>query len=176
MSKTEEYLEQIQNADEMAGVGFNIDSVEKTVKKKKEDEDNIIRPVYPECIDEGYKKRLMIDFDGVIHSYDKGWQDGKIYGNVIDGAKETIDEFRNMGHEIVIFTTRASRRSNGVQTDQMVAEVKSFLMQNDIYFDEITAEKLSGIYIDDNAFNFNGSWAEMSNQIKVRLVDIQKEI
>lgn len=48
---------------------------------------------------------IAVDFDGVIHAYSRGWQDGSIYDPPLPGA---IDGLRAlMGHDAVfIFTTR----------------------------------------------------------------------
>ena len=37
------------------------------------------------------KKTIVFDFDGVIHRYSKGWQDGNIYDKPTKGIKETIE-------------------------------------------------------------------------------------
>lgn len=46
-----------------------------------------------------------IDFDGVIHSFDKGYHDGTIYGTPIDGAIESI-RFIMKSSTVFIFTAR----------------------------------------------------------------------
>ena len=41
----------------------------------------------------GFEKELeniAIDFDGVVHTFDKGWHDGTCYGEPIEGSLEAI--------------------------------------------------------------------------------------
>lgn len=51
-------------------------------------------------------KTIAIDFDGVIHKYSKGWQDGVIYDDPVEGAFEGILNLYKKGYEIVVFTAR----------------------------------------------------------------------
>ncbi|MGW3197137.1 hypothetical protein ACWDBD_21605 [Streptomyces sp. NPDC001118] len=34
-----------------------------------------------------YMKAIGVDFDGVLHVYDKGWMNGEIYGEMMPGAE-----------------------------------------------------------------------------------------
>jgi len=141
------YLETIQNDESI----FPMDSYHKDKK--------IFRVVYPESENLSEKDRIMIDFDKVIHSYDEGFKDGSIYGKVISGAKEAIDKLKDMGFEIVIFTTRASDFENDGKNQK--EDVKKWLQKNNIYFDNITAEKLGAVaYIDDKAVRFE-NWKQV---------------
>ena len=55
-------------------------------------------------------KTIAIDFDGVIHSYDKGWQGGVIYGTPIEGVFEAIDGLIKDGYNVFILSTRNSKQ------------------------------------------------------------------
>ena len=52
-------------------------------------------------------KRLLVDFDRVIHRYSKGWHDGTIYDKPVDGAVEALKSLQAQGWQIIIFTTRS---------------------------------------------------------------------
>lgn len=54
----------------------------------------------------GIKKTILVDFDGVIHEYSKGWHDGTAYDGPMQHAKESLEEL-NTKYRVVIFSTRS---------------------------------------------------------------------
>jgi hypothetical protein len=143
----------------------------------------LLRTIYPKVVQAGndgleedkeYRKRVMIDLDGTIHKYSQGYLDGSLYDGPFEGARKVIDYLRNIGYEIVIFTTRASEE-NAIQfnydLDEEIDKIKDWLIKYDIYFDRITAEKLpADFYIDDKAINIpNGDWDTVLYVIKKRI-------
>jgi hypothetical protein len=172
----EKYLKAIQdeNVSSSAGMGFAIDSYtsKRDLKKKKK---KIVRVAYPnEAVGrDPIMRRAMIDLDGTIHRYSKGYQDGSIYDDPFEGARETINWLRELDYEIVIFTARASKWTNdelGQDYETQMKNVENWLSENDIYYDKVTAEKLAAdFYIDDKAIYIkNGNWVEVRQTIKER--------
>lgn len=49
-----------------------------------------------------------VDFDGVIHWYRRGWQDGSIYDEPAPGAWDGLRALLNAGHAVFIHTSRDS--------------------------------------------------------------------
>ena len=107
----------------------------------------------------GFEKDLnniAIDFDGVIHTFDKGFHDGTCYGDPIEGSLEAIKELSKK-FNIIIFTAKAKPSRplvNGKTGTELVIEwlTKHNVMQ---YISEVTAEKpRSQVYIDDKGYRF----------------------
>ncbi len=48
---------------------------------------------------------VAVDFDGVIHAYSRGWQDGSIYDPPLPGAVEALQALM-AEHAVVVITTR----------------------------------------------------------------------
>ena len=42
-------------------------------------------------------KIICVDFDGVIHSFHKGWHDGSLYGHLIENANKEINRLQKKG-------------------------------------------------------------------------------
>jgi hypothetical protein len=104
---------------------------------------------------------LAIDFDGVIHAYSKGWQDGTIYDPPLPGA---LDGLRALMEQdaVFVFTTRD------------VGQVAEWLINHRFscrtgydgtFWNErgvllITNRKLAAtVYVDDRALRFE-SWEQ----------------
>ena len=113
---------------------------------------------------------VAIDFDGVIHNFDKGWNDGTCYGDPIDGSIEAIKKLSKK-FRIIIFTAKCKPDRpmvNGKSGYQLVLE---WLKKYDLLdcVDEITCEKpRAQLYIDDKGYYFE-SWKKTLRDIDERL-------
>jgi len=110
---------------------------------------------------------IAIDFDGVIHNFDKGWHDGTCYGEPIPGALEAIKNL-SQNYKIIIFTAKAKPNRPLVQGKTGLTLVEEWLKKHDIfkYVSEITSEKpRAQIYIDDRGYRFI-NWEKTFHDIK----------
>jgi hypothetical protein len=96
-------------------------------------------------------KTIAIDFDGVIHSYEDGWQGGNVYGSPKEGCIKVINELKHRGFKVVVLTAR----------DEL-EPVKNWLAAHKIDI-EVTNTKPPAIaYIDDRAIRFT-NWEDIRN-------------
>jgi hypothetical protein len=164
-----QYLEWLNHEDEEleAVGGFAIDSFPTKASKKP------LTVIYPESVDldNVNSKRIMIDFDGTIHKYSKGWKDGTVYDEPISGAKQFIDQLKDDGFEVVVFTSRLSVSSLGQEVvNEQKEMIEMWLKKYGIEVDGVTAEKIPATaYIDDLAIEFDGWNHELISKIKSRV-------
>lgn len=109
---------------------------------------------------------LSIDFDGVIHTFDRGYHDGTCYGDPIPGSLEAVRELSNH-HRIVIFTAKAKPSRplvNGKTGTELVWEwLHKYGIADCVT--EVTSEKPRGfLYIDDKGYRFE-NWTDTLNYI-----------
>jgi len=97
-------------------------------------------------------RTIAIDFDGVIHKYSKGWQNGEIYDKPVEGAINTIKQLQ-LKYKIVIFTVRDN-----------FDDIRKWLTLNGIEnLPEVTNKKPVAIaYIDDRGIRFT-NWNDIIN-------------
>ena len=99
---------------------------------------------------------LSIDFDGVIHTFDKGFHDGTCYGDPIEGSLDALKSLSEK-YRIVIFTAKAKPDRPVVNGKTGTELVWEWLAKHNVsqYVSEVTSEKpRSFLYIDDNAYRF----------------------
>jgi len=104
------------------------------------------------------KGSIGLDFDGVIHKYSKGWEDGSIYDEPIKGTEYALVSLLDMGFDLFIFTARDNKN-----------EIPKWLETNfedkRIHSIKVTDKKLPAqLYIDDRGLRFE-NWANSLNFI-----------
>ncbi len=110
---------------------------------------------------ENESNNLAIDFDGVIHGFDRGWHDGTCYGSPISGSIEAVKELSKK-FKIIIFTAKAKPNRPLVNKKTGKQLVEEWLKQYGLfeYITEITSEKPRAVlYIDDKGYRFS-SWKD----------------
>ena len=105
------------------------------------------------------EKNIAVDFDGVIHKNSKGYYDGTIYDEPIDGSYQSLKKL-SQTYDVVIFTAKAKPDRglvNGKTGTQLIWEwLKKHEM--DEFVTKVTAEKPRAVaYIDDKGVKFE-SW------------------
>lgn len=113
-----------------------------------------------------FKPTICIDFDGVIHSYDRGWQDGAIYGTVTPGFCEWAERAK-VQFKLAIYSSRSkTQEGRDAMFDWLVPEIfqwaetrdgGSTLSAND--FDFVHEKPAAWLTIDDRAIHFKGDWS-----------------
>jgi phosphoglycolate phosphatase-like HAD superfamily hydrolase len=101
-----------------------------------------------------YRPRLLVDFDGVIHRYGKGWHDGTAYDEPMPGARKALEQLNFHGYEIVIFSTRDAE------------QIQEWLTRYNFQSYRVTNVKEPALaIIDDRAIQFT-SWERTLEVVK----------
>lgn len=116
-------------------------------------------------MNEDFKPILCIDFDGVIHSYEKGWQNGVIYGEVTPGFFEWLELARPL-FKLVIYSSRSKTNEGVTAMGLWLHEKRNAWIKagghrhpTEPLEIEFAHEKPPAfLTIDDRAIQFNGNW------------------
>ena len=112
-------------------------------------------------------KNIAVDFDGVIHTFDKGWHDGTCYGEPIEGSLEALKSL-SKNYNVIIFSAKVRPDRplvNGKTGKQLVQD---WLAKYDViqYVSDITYEKpRAEYYIDDKAIKFENNWKDILGEV-----------
>lgn len=104
---------------------------------------------------------VAVDFDGVIHAYSRGWQDGSIYDGPLTGALDALASLMER-YAVFVHTTRSPRQvadwliEHGF--DVATYEPDEFWNERGVLL--VTNRKYPAVaYIDDRGIRFE-SWKQ----------------
>jgi len=114
-------------------------------------------------------KNIAIDFDNVIHNSDKGYHDGTIYGEPLEGVEMALKHIQRKGYNIIVFTCKANEQRPLIQGKTGNRLVREWLDKYELsqYITKITDRKpRAKFYIDDKAIKFK-SWEQTLGEIGI---------
>jgi hypothetical protein len=98
------------------------------------------------------KQTIILDFDGVVHSYTSGWKGADVIPDEpVKDTRWAVQELRKL--YIVVIVSSRTHQEGGIQA------IKDWLTKHDIEVDDVPDHKPPHIVtVDDRAFRFEGDW------------------
>lgn len=105
------------------------------------------------------KQTVVLDFDGVIHSYQSGWKGADIIPDPpTPGAADAVRILREK--YIVVVVSSRCHQPGGIEA------IKKWLQNWEIEVDLVSNDKPPHIVVvDDRAIRFNGNWQEVIDSV-----------
>lgn len=113
------------------------------------------------------KKVIAIDFDGVIHKNSKGFYNGKVYDDPVDGSLTAIKDL-SKNYDIIIFTCKALKDRPLIEGKTGKELIIEWLKKQNInqYIKDVSYEKPRAfLYIDDKGYRFS-NWQKTLDYIR----------
>tara|TARA_R110000824_G_scaffold4217_3_gene20066 strand:- start:8599 stop:9576 length:978 start_codon:yes stop_codon:yes gene_type:complete len=117
------------------------------------------------------KVNIGVDFDGVIHKCSKGYYDGTIYDEPIEGAYEALEKISQQ-YTIIMHTAKAKPDRGLVNGKTGTELVWEWLEKYDMakFVSKVTSEKPRAVcYIDDKGVEFY-SWDDCLDRLQKRAI------
>lgn len=111
---------------------------------------------------------IGVDFDGVIHKNSKGYHDGTVYDDPVEGAREALQKLSEK-YTVIVYTAKARKDRGLVNGRSGTQLIWDWLKQHDLnqYVSKVTAEKPRAVaYIDDKGIKFD-NWDSVLSQINL---------
>jgi len=121
---------------------------------------------FTEIVNKQESKNLAIDFDGVIHKNSKGFYDGTIYDEPIEGSFEALKKL-SQNYNLIIFSAKARNDRPLINNKTGVELIWEWLEKNNMkqFISDIVSEKPRALYyIDDKAIHFT-NWNNILNKL-----------
>jgi phosphoheptose isomerase len=109
---------------------------------------------------------IGVDFDGVIHKNSKGYHDGTVYDEPVEGAREALQKLSEK-YTVILYTAKARKDRGLVNGRSGTQLIWDWLKEHDLnqYVSKVTAEKPRAVaYIDDKGIKFD-NWDNVLSQI-----------
>jgi hypothetical protein len=116
--------------------------------------------------DETYQ--IGIDFDGVIHKNSKGFYDGTVYDQPVDGVYEALESISKK-YDIIVFSAKAKSDRMLINNKTGKELICDWLDKYNLsqFVKDVTAEKPRAVYyIDDKAIKFT-DWASCLKEVEL---------
>jgi hypothetical protein len=108
----------------------------------------------------GDKPIIVLDFDGVIHSYTSGWQGMNIISDPpTDGAVDAVNAYLDAGYQVAVLSSRSHHPGGMVAMKEWIRRY-GFPVERIAFPDHKPPAIIS---IDDRGCRFEGEWPSVDD-------------